>query len=245
MDMEYEGEQSEEFEDFEELDEENHCAQLFFQPDHTAGDVPMNAQQYLTMVREEAKGLDDVTCASPSKRMNTMSSNIASLFEPSTTSRLEHIPSQEWEQNFLRVYEKLRSDVSRGLNMSSPNARLARSPSTWCNLFSKEEAPSTASLISKILHIDIEPGLEALEMDCAGMDGDGSFSIDLRRARWFYAFLTRLQTPVMGDTISTIRSLIKGCIKYRLRLEADNEVVPMITNLVTISRLVFGQGDLK
>jgi len=242
MDVEYE--QSEEFDDFEELDEENNCAQLFFQPEHAAGDVPMNAQQYLTMVREEAKGLDDVTCASR-KRMNTMSSNIASLFEPSTTSRLEHIPSQEWEQNFLRVYEKLRSDVCRGLNMSTTSAKQARSTSTWCDLFAKEEAPSTASLISKIRHIDIEPGLEALEMDCQEMDGNGLFSIDLRRARWFYALLTRLQTPVMGDTISTIRSLIKGCINYRLRLEADNEVVPMITNLVTISRLVFGQGDLK
>jgi len=243
--MEYDGEQSEEFEDFEELDEENNNAQLFFQPEPAPGEVPMNAQQYLTMVREEAKGLDDVTYASPSKRMNTMSSNIASLFEPSTNSRLEHIPSQEWEQNFLRVYEKLRNDVSRGLHLTAPSTMQARSPSTWCDLFSKEEAPSTASLISKIRHIDIEPGLEALEMDCEGMEGEGSFSIDLRRARWFYALLTRLQTPVMGDTISTIRSLIKGCINYRLSLDADNEVVPMITNLVTISRLVFGQGDLK
>jgi len=244
MDAEYDYEQSEEeFEDFEEMDEENNCAQLFFQPQQAADGVPTNAQQYLTMVREEAKGLDGVKCVSYDKSMNTMSSNVASLFEPAATSRLEHVPSQEWEQNFLRVYKKLRSDVCRGLKYSSSLGKQARSPSTWCELFLNEEAPSTASLIAKIEHIDIDPGLEALEMECE--KGDGSFSIDLRRARWFYALLTRLQTPVMGDTISTIRSLIKGCIQYRRRLDADNEVVPMITNLVTICRLVFGQGDLK
>merc|ERR1719317_218399 len=194
------------------------------------------------MVREEAKGLDDVKCAAPYEKRNTISSNIASLFEPAATSRLEHVPSQEWEQNFLKVYEKLRSDVCRGLTYSSSIGEQAWSLSTWCDLFSKEEAPSTASSIAKIRHIDIDPGLEALEMECEKGDRDGSFSIDLRRARWFYALLTRLQTPVMGDTVSTIRALIKGCIKYRLMLDGDNEVVPMITNLVTISRLVFGQG---
>merc|ERR1719320_610476 len=197
------------------------------------------------MVREEAKGFDDVKRVSPNKKMNTMSSNVASLFEPSITSRLEHIPSKEWEQNFLRVYEKLRADVSRGLIYSPSTQEQPRSPSSWSDLFLKEEAPSTASVIAKIRHMDIDPALEALEMDCVKGGGHESFSIDLRRARWFYALLTRLQTPVMGDTISTIRALIKGCIKYRLRLDADNEVVPMITNLVTISRLVFGQGDLK
>jgi len=246
MDAEYYGDLSEEeFENFEEMDEENNCAQLFFQPEHAAGDVPMNAQQYLTMVREEAKGLDDVKCAAPYEKRNTISSNIASLFEPAATSRLEHVPSQEWEQNFLRLYVKLRSDVCRGLTCSTSIEQQARSTSSWCNLFSKEEAPATASLIAKIRHIDIDSGLEALEIECEKGGGDESFSIDLNRARWFYALLTRLQTPVMGDTISTIRALIKGCIKYRLMLDGDNEVVPMITNLVTISRLVFGQGDLK
>merc|ERR1719285_433449 len=198
------------------------------------------------MVREEAKGLDDVKCASACEKKNTISSNIASLFEPIVTSRLEHVPTKEWEHNFLRVYEELRSDVFRGIiARASSTDQQAWSSSTWCDLFAKKEAPATASLIANILHIDIGTGLEALEMECEKRAGDGSFFIDLHHARWFYALLTRLQIPVMGDTISTIRSLIKGCIKYRLMLKADNEVVPMITNLVTISRLVFGQGDLK
>jgi len=245
MDTEYYGDQfEEEFDDYEEMDGQN-SAQLFFQPELAVGEVPMNAQQYLTMVREEAKGLDDVKCASVCDKKNSISRNIASLFEPLATSRLEHVPTQEWERNFLRVYEKLRSDVFRGIARASSIEQQAWCTSTWCDLFAKEEAPATASLIANIRHIDIDSGLEALEMECEKMDGDGHFSIDLHHARWFYALLTRLQTPVMGDTISTIRSLIKGCIKYRLMLKADNEVVPMITNLVTISRHVFGQGDLK
>merc|ERR1719334_2831920 len=113
------------------------------------------------MVREEAKGLDDVKCASAYEKKNTISSNIASLFEPTATSRLEHVPSQEWEQNFLRVYRKVRSDVFRGIAVVSPNDQQARSTSTWCDLFATKEAPSTASMIAKIRHIDIDPGLEA------------------------------------------------------------------------------------
>merc|ERR1719193_928909 len=86
------------------------------------------------MVREEAKGLDGVKCVSYNKSMNTMSSNVASLFEPAATSRLEHVPSQEWEQNFLRVYKKLRSDVCRGVNLSTTCTKQARSTLTWCDL---------------------------------------------------------------------------------------------------------------
>ena len=91
--------------------------------------LPRTAEEYLRMVRRQAKGLPDVVCRplAPSQPVVPVSVKL-----PAAMSDIEACPdalqpSVEWERTFLRTFEALRRDVSSTLKIGwSTQTRASR-----------------------------------------------------------------------------------------------------------------------
>ena len=154
-------------------------------------------------------------------------------------------------RNLPWIFEKL--DTERPHNFSGPESSidqpslLTSEDHDTSSLPSEHSSPKTSAdeisgpQLSAILRMDSVARVSTLKKRISSVETMNTLSRN--DCAWLYALCAAVDTPLDGDTVAALRSLLRKCAILRAaKSELDDDVV-MLNILITVAGRYYGQSE--
>lgn len=198
---------------------------------------PLDGFEYLRQVKWQAKRIPNVVTArtKPVVEEPSILELIAATQIPKASPAV--LPTIEWREHVYREFEQLRVTLEGLENFDSHRSYTKMEWKALCfGANGQSGTHPSDSLLCSLDHLNVTRFLNWTITRAEGR-------LTTQECFWLYGLLARASLPMDADQMAQLRDLLRTLARRRVRLDANNPLLPPVNVLITVIEDYFGQGD--
>eukprot|EP00735_Rhodelphis_limneticus_P005571 TRINITY_DN17476_c0_g1::TRINITY_DN17476_c0_g1_i1::g.28044::m.28044 TRINITY_DN17476_c0_g1::TRINITY_DN17476_c0_g1_i1::g.28044 ORF type:complete len:258 (-),score=21.04,sp/Q9CQQ4/GEMI2_MOUSE/30.92/3e-28,SIP1/PF04938.7/6.6e-47 TRINITY_DN17476_c0_g1_i1:13-759(-) len=208
---------------------------------------PATAEEYLRMVRREAKACPNVVVARNIDPRKFDHKQTAYMKPPPEISKCspEFLPKPVWVAYFIEDFEELSASLAECMPTTNQAIPSHQDADIWREaLYPDASTTPLSPNVSMLMALDQVSVKWLISQHIQWMKEKPM--CDEITAQWLFALFARLDRPLDADTASDLRDLLRILAKYRASLSSlEDESLPRLNILISIISVFFGQAETE